>query len=112
MNTADTVNGYATITDLSSGDIIDTDAATFTSKKVTLADTAVFQDYANAAVNAVAADGAIWFQYQSNTYLVVDSVASDSTSFTNGSDQIIKIAGLVDLSTAVFNATTGDLTIA
>ena len=112
MNTADTVNGYATITDLSSGDIIDTDAATFTSKKVTLADTAVFQDYANAAVNAVAADGAIWFQYQSNTYLVVDSVASDSASFTNGSDQIIKIAGLVDLSTAVFNATTGDLTIA
>ena len=112
MNTADSVNGYATITDLTAGDVIDTDAATFTSTKVTLGDTAVFQDYANAAVNAVAADGAIWFQYASNTYLVVDSVADNSTSFTNGSDQIIKIAGLVDLSTAVFNATTGDLTIA
>lgn len=112
LNTADTVNGYATITDLSAGDIIDTDAATFSSAKVTLADTAVFQDYANAAVNAVAADGAIWFQYSGSTYLVVDSVAANSTSFTNGSDQIIKIVGLVDLSTAVFNVTTGDLAIA
>lgn len=111
MNTADSVNGYATITDLTAGDVIDTSATSFVSTKLTLADTAVFQDYANAAINAVGANGGIWFQYSGNTFVVVDAGA-DTTSFTNGQDQIIKISGTVDLSTAVFNATTGDLTIA
>jgi S-layer protein len=113
MNTTDTVNGYATITDLTAGDVIDTLAATFKSTSINslVGDTASFQDLANAAVNAVAADGAAWFQYSGNTYLVVDEVAANSTSFVNGTDQIIKITGLVNLSNAVFNSTTGDLTI-
>lgn len=111
MNTATTVNGYATITDLSAGDVINTAATSFVAAKVSLADTAVFQDYANAAVNNAAASAATWFQYGGNTYLVVDDAGAATTSFTNGTDQIIKITGLVDLSTAAFSTTTGDLTI-
>jgi S-layer protein len=113
LNTPDTVNGYATITDLSAGDVIDTVATDFSSDMVVLGDTAVFQDYANAAVNAVADGEATWFQFGGATYLVVDGGA-DSTSYVNGAgnDQIIKITGEVDLSTATFSTTTGDLTIA
>ena len=111
LNTPATVNGYATITDLSAGDLIDTSATAFSNAKVTLADTAVFQDYANAAVNSVGVGGATWFQFSGNTYLAVDAGA-DSSSFTNATDQIIKITGLVDLGDAAFNTDTGDLTIA
>ena len=37
-----------------------------------------------------------WFQYGGNTYVVED--LSVSTSFVNGTDQIIKLTGIVDLS--------------
>jgi S-layer protein len=101
------VNGYATITDLSSGEKISFDLtggtiSSFDITQITLASTAVFQDYANAAINAVGAGGATWFQYDGNTYVVAD-LGADDTSFNNGQDAIVKITGLVDLSTASFN---------
>lgn len=103
------LNTYSTITDFQSGDTIQiTGAVTFNSVKVTQADTAVFQDYVNAAINALAANGAGWFQYAGNTYVVADTGAN-TTSFTDGQDTIVKLTGLVDLSTASINTTTGQI---
>ena len=103
------VNSYATITDFAAGDLLQIAGATsFASAKVTLGDTAVFQDYANAAMNALdqATDGtdvaAGWFQFGGNTYVVADAGA-ESTTFVNGQDFIVKLAGVVDLTNASFN---------
>jgi S-layer protein len=121
MNVATNVNSYSTITDLSSGDVVDlgaTATTVFQAAAVTLASTAVFQDYANAAVNALGADAddAAWFQFGGNTYIVKSgadhSVATGTPDFQNGTDAIIEIVGLVDLSTASFNATQSTIEIA
>jgi S-layer protein len=102
------VNSYATITDANAGDVIQFVAGaveTFSAAKISLAATAVFQDYANAAVNAGGAagtDGYItWFQYGGDTY-IVESLhdAAATHDFQNGIDAIVKLTGLVDLSTA------------
>lgn len=120
INTPTNVNSYSTITDLLSGDVIDLDTANggtveFTSAAVTLADTAVFQDYANAAVNALGNDtnDAAWFQFGGNTFIIKSGEDHSSTAdFQNGSDAIIQITGQVDLSTASYNMTNGTLEIA
>jgi S-layer protein len=111
------VNTYATITDVNVGDIIkfaglvDASAA-FSQTQVSIAGTAVFQDYANAAVHttAPAIHDAAWFQYLGNTYIVVNNVGSES-SFTNGTDSIVKLTGLVDLSHTSLNVSSGTLLI-
>jgi S-layer protein len=105
------VNSYATITDLAAGDIIKfaASAVDFNASKVSLADTAVFQDYANAAVAATDTGDVSWFQIGGNTY-VIDNV-SNGTTFTNGTDVIVKITGLVDLSHSSFSATTNTLVV-
>ena len=111
MNTATNKNTYATISDLTAGDKIDTLAAVFDPTKVSLAGTASFLDYVTAAIVEAGADEAVWFQYGGNTYLVVDEVNANGATFVDGTDQIIEITGTVDLSAATFNTTTGDLTI-
>jgi len=105
------VNSYATITDLSAGDklLFATGANTFNSSKVTLQDTAVFQDYANAAINNTNAGDITWFQLGGNTY-VIQNVA-DGSSFNNAQDIIVRITGLVDLSTASFSSSADTLQI-
>lgn len=116
MNKPSNVNSYSSITDLSSGDVIDFSNATavFNKSAVVLAATAVFQDYANAAVNALGADAddIAWFQYGGDTYIVQSGNGTAADDFVNGSDAIIKIVGLVDLSTASYNLTNGTLQIA
>ena len=108
------VNSYATITDLVAGDTIKfTGATSFAASKVVLGDTAVFQDYANAAIAASAAHALSWFQVGGNTY-VVESIAAGGaghTSFDNGTDVIVKITGAVDLSHASLSASTGNLIV-
>jgi len=119
MNKPSNVNSYSTITDLTAGDVIDLDSANagtvvFTKSAVVLAGTAVFQDYANAAVNALGTDSndAAWFQFDGNTYIVQSGDTTSGNDFVNGTDSIIKITGLVDLSTASYNQTYGTLEIA
>lgn len=104
------VNSYATITDFAAGDLIQfVGANAFTSAKVTLGETAVFQDYANAAVNALNNGQIGWFTFGGNTYVIAD-VGGDSTSgFVNGQDFIVKLTGTVDLTNASFNATYGTI---
>jgi len=70
-----------------------------------LGDTAVFQDYANAAIATNTTQGGIsWFQYSGNTYIVQEAGANTSNSFTNATDFIVKLIGVVDLSTASFDS--------
>lgn len=112
IGTASTnVNSYATITDFAAGDVLQiTGAGSFASAAVVLGDTAVFQDYANAAINALGANDAGWFQFQGNTYVIAD-IGANETAFNNGQDFIVKLTGLVDLSQASFNATTGTIAL-
>lgn len=115
------VNGdsYATITDAEAGDVIAFGIGggtnTFAATKISLADTAAFQNYLNAATAAVVDETVgsedsnfAWFQYGGNTYLVQD-VSAEAT-FNNNADSVVKIQGLVDLSKATGFAT-GLLTI-
>jgi S-layer protein len=113
------VNSYTTITDAHAGVAIafaDKGTETFNTTKVSLASTAVFQDYANAAVQAggnASVNGAFgWFQFNGNTYLVESrhDGSGNNASFVNGTDMIIALTGLVDLSTAT-GAGTATLTL-
>ncbi|CAB1371014.1 conserved protein of unknown function [Denitratisoma oestradiolicum] len=102
------VNTYATITDASKGDLIAFSdvvgtTETFAASALTLADTAVFQDYANAAINNTNTGDVTWFAFGGNTYIVEN--ISNGASFTNGTDLIVKLTGVVDLSTASFDTT-------
>jgi S-layer protein len=112
------LNTYSTITDASAGDTLklaNKANETFTSTKVVLGDTAVFQDYANAVATAAgdaSTNGAIgWFQFNNNTYVVAilhdasgvannNVVAAGANAFLNGTDIVVKLTGLIDLSTA------------
>jgi len=114
------VNTYTTIVDAGAGDTItftNLGTETFTTTKVTLASTAVFQDYANAVVTAggnASVNGAFgWFQFtDGNTYLVESrhDGSGNNASFVNGTDMIVKLTGLIDLSTAT-GAGTATLTL-
>jgi S-layer protein len=105
------LNSYATITDFSAGDKLKVGGTgadvAFISAKITLASTASFADYANAAAAAAGADDVAWFQFGGDTYLVqdrgADSLAADG--FINGQDTIVKLAGTIDLSLLTFNST-------
>lgn len=119
MNTPTNANSYSTITDLEAGDIIDLDAGNagtveFGASAVQLASTAVFQDYANAAVNQLGSDGndAAWFQFGGDTYIVQSGNTAANDDFVSGADSIIQIAGEVDLSLASYNQSQGTLEIA
>lgn len=111
-NATTNVNSYATITDLAAGDVIKFTAAAadFVAAAVTLGDTAVFQDLANAAIVNSSATDLAWFQYSGNTY-VIENVSGHATAFQNNSDIIVKITGLVDLSTASFSSSADTLAI-
>jgi S-layer protein len=72
-----------------------------------------YLDAAVAANNAAAAGFVEWFQFGGNTFVVRDNdtAGSDTAGYTATEDSVIEITGLVDLSAATFNASTGDLTI-
>lgn len=110
------VNSYATITDPTKGDYIyftDTAGAeVFNASKIALGDTAVFQDYANAAiVNNTTQGGISWFQYGGNTYIVQEALANADVIFTNNTDFIVKLTGLVDLTLASFDNTAAAISV-
>lgn len=108
------VNVYSTITDAHTGDVIsfaDKGTEVFNSAKVTLSNTAVFQDYANAVIqaggNSSVNGHSGWFQFAGDTYLVQSQHDGSgvNASFVNGTDFVIKLTGLVDLSTATQGGT-------
>lgn len=113
---------HLTIADLSKGDKIDlTGIATITAAgkldtaKVTLGAAATLDNYLDAAAaGGGTATAAVlkWFQFENNTYLVVDNNAGNTfdTTATTG-DSVIKITGLVDLTNSTY-ATDEIITIA
>lgn len=105
---------FTTVKDLAAGDQIDT-GINFanTTGKLGAALTSGVNDY-QTFLDAAAAKGAgvvSWFQFGGDTYLVEDNVAG-STTFVNGQDVIVKIAGLVDLSNSTLTNGAHVLTIA
>ena len=109
------ISVYTTITDFGNGDTLtlkDKGTETFSATKVTLAATATLADYANQVVvngGDTSSNGKIgWFQFGGNTYVVQGMHdATTTASFVNGTDQIVQLTGLVDLSNVVFAAGTG-----
>jgi hypothetical protein len=84
----------------------------FTSSKLSLASNASLIDYANAVVQA-GGDASTnghggWFQFGGDTYYVQSQHnASFNPSFLGGTDFIVKLTGLVDLSNALLNSANG-----
>ena len=97
----------STITDFSKTDsiVFGASAATFASTKVVLDASVTNLDQALAAAATVAGQVS-WFQYGANTYVV----ANDASAAFGAGDTVVKLSGLVDLSTSGFNATTHALT--
>lgn len=108
-------NVYATITGFDKGDKIDFLAggtATFVTTKIELAPTAAFADFLAAATAGDGGTNSVisHFQFGGDTYLVQD--VSAGSTFINGADQVVKLVGLIDLSTATIDgATTNVLTL-
>jgi S-layer protein len=110
------VNIYAT-TDATIGDTIQfatLGTETFNATKLILGANAVFQDYANeaalAVINPVTGNAALsWFQFAGNTFVVEDRSAD--ITFLNGTDLIVQLTGLVDLSNTSINTDTASLFI-
>jgi S-layer protein len=106
-------SSFSTIIGASVGDTIKLAGLTSIAKlNVVLASTAVFQDYANVAVQvgATTTHSAVWFQYGGDTY-IVENLAGTETKFLNGTDISVKLAGLVDLSHTSLATTNGTLLI-
>lgn len=109
-------NIYASITGMGAGDKIDFlaggGAAPFVTAAITLAPTAAFADFLQAAAAGTAAAGrVVHFQFAGNTYLVHD--VDTGATFVNGIDQVVQLVGLVNLTTATIDgAATNILTLA
>lgn len=107
-------DSYAVFNNVASGDVFDfSGVSDFVAAKVTLATGATesTQAYLNQAITNLAAGEMGWFQYNGNTFVVLDNSGS-TTTFQDGTDVVIMIAGLKDLSTgATFNATNDTLEI-
>lgn len=102
---------YTVITDLSAGDTLTLSgtAAVANGTPVALtqvtglnASTSVFLDWVNAAAAGNGGVGSTslvnWFVYGGNTFVVVDNSAG--ASFVNGTDTVVQLTGVMDLSTA------------
>ncbi|MYM68820.1 DUF4214 domain-containing protein [Pseudoduganella sp. FT55W] len=116
VGTPATANNYATITGLTTDDVLSFadqgtevwlggSTTTGQDAKIVLdTSTALFADYIAAATAGDGSTNGIysWFQFQGNTYVVEDKSAD--VGFKAGDDIIVKLTGLVDLS----KATVGD----
>lgn len=113
------LNAYTTILDPHAGLTLafaDKGSETFAATGLTLPDGAVLRDYANAVV-AAGGDASInaalgWFQFAGDTYLV-ESRHNGSTNhaFVDGTDFILKLNGVLDLSHASFATASAILTL-
>jgi S-layer protein len=102
------VNKPSVITDAEQGDVIAINGATsFDTAAVALDPDGNpdLQNYADEAIAGITSDGGMsWFEYNNNTYIVMEADNSTSAdTFVNGEDFIVKLTGSVDLSTASFN---------
>lgn len=107
------VNSYSSITDATKGDYITMTVFAgnaFAQSKITLAGTAVFQDFANSAISSLATNAIGWFQFGGDTFIVQD-LSGSTTTFQNGQDVIVRLTGLVDLSLASFDTAAAEIRV-
>ena len=111
-------SNFVVLNNVDSGDTLDLngvyDMTAFNSTKITLSvgATESTQAYLDQAMTTLTAGQVGWFQYNGNTYVTAD-VGTDSTnSFADGTDFVVMITGLKDLSAASFNTDSDTLVIA
>lgn len=111
-------SNFVVLNNVDSGDTLDLalgafDATAFNSTKITLSvgATESTQAYLDQAMTVLSQGQVGWFQYNGNTYVTAD-VNNSTNSFLDGTDFVVMITGLKDLSTASFNATDDTLEIA
>lgn len=113
-----TATANMVIADLTAGDTIDFSAiftvGAVTAEKMNAAETvlgsaATFQQYldnasstAGTQFGAAGSDAISWFQFENNTYIVLDN--TNGTQTFTAADSVIKITGLVDLSASSVSA--------
>jgi S-layer protein len=105
---------FATITDAANGDVINASADQGTEigiGQIILAGVAGFSDYLNQAASGDGNANAIWswFNYGGDTYVIQDNSAG--TSFVAGTDIVVKLTGVKDLSDWTVNGQTVTLDI-
>lgn len=110
FNVVTTAAGYyPSVTGIAAGDKIDFAAFTIAGNeatlgaKITLGAVASFANYLDAAAasnGATAGTEVNWFQFNGNTYLVLDNGAG--ATFTDGTDLVIELVGSVDLTNSTF----------
>lgn len=96
-------NSYSTIMDFKAGDSLQIDSLTGINEKATVVTSEMdFDDMVKAALADSTSGNAAWFEYQGNTYVVLDATdaASDTEAFAQN-DYIVKLNGIIDLSDAV-----------
>jgi len=106
-------NIYTTISDAQVGDTIQLAAnrgVEVFGGKVVLGDTASFLDYCNEAAKG---DGSVngrifWFQFGGNTYVVEDLSVNGTNTFVDGTDVVVKLTGLIDLSNSTLQGLAGN----
>ncbi|MFN4011997.1 MAG: DUF4214 domain-containing protein [Pannonibacter sp.] len=99
---------FSSITGMNAGDKIQfiSGTASFQTAAITAGGAPSYADLLDAATNG-AANRVVWFQFGGDTYLVQDRSAN--TTFTNGTDGVVKLVGLYDLSTATISGTSINL---
>lgn len=106
-----------TITHMLAGDHLKiADASAFHTTAVNaaqVADTSVLSSWVDAALSTgggvLAQHEAGWFQFQSNTY-VVEQAETAGTAFAY-TDTLVKLTGLIDLSTSHYDAGTSSIVL-
>lgn len=102
---------FASITDFGNGDdsldfaYLTAGPVDFNAGQILLGSTAAFQDFLDAA-GTVGVNEVSWFQFDGNTYVVLD-VDGGASDFNDGVDQVIELQGLVDLSSYTDDGATG-----
>lgn len=100
---------YTSLTGMGAGDTLDFSAtandgggvgAGVLGAKITLGGAASFANYLDAAAagNGATDSTFAWFQFNGNTYLVLDN--SNAATFQDGGDQVVEFVGLVNLATS------------
>ncbi|WP_424859762.1 beta strand repeat-containing protein [Tepidimonas sp. HKU77] len=114
VNAVGTKTAFLTIADAAKADKIDlagissgTIANGALGAKVTLGAAATLDQYLDAAAAFDGSTNAVakWFQFGTDTYIVVSNdngTTGPSAGFTSGTDAVIKLTGTIDLSTSAF----------
>ena len=114
MNAIGTKTAYLTIADAAKDDKIDlvgistngTIANGALGAKVTLGAAATLDQHLDAAAGFDGSGAAVakWFQFGTDTYIVVsnDNNTAANAGFNSGVDAVIKLTGTIDLSTSAF----------